>query len=195
MFSHSFFSFPGKKDSDIFEADRLLKKRVNKKGQVEYFVKWRGYGHKYATWEPASNIIDESLIKTLPVEFHLWSFYHLKKKKKKKIKKYNNCCVYQILVTCILDWYVNLMNMWCKLLSCGSQQVAGFKFCWNMWPPLAKQWISPKALVSDFTCTVNLIIMTNIAVCIFNQTECINNWSRAGTCIVTSGTHSIVMCS
>ncbi|XP_061197321.1 chromobox protein homolog 8-like [Saccostrea echinata] len=44
----------------VFAAERLLKKRI-RKARVEYFVKWKGWSHKFNTWEPEENILDHRL--------------------------------------------------------------------------------------------------------------------------------------
>ena len=49
-------------NGQIFAAESLLKKRVRKNGNLEYLVKWKGYGTDYNTWEPESNVIDKRLI-------------------------------------------------------------------------------------------------------------------------------------
>lgn len=36
--------------------ERILDKRKNKKGKVEYLVRWRGYGSEGDTWEPEGNL-------------------------------------------------------------------------------------------------------------------------------------------
>ncbi|XP_074032132.1 uncharacterized protein isoform X2 [Leptinotarsa decemlineata] len=61
----------------FYEVEKILKKRV-RKGVVEYFIKWKGYGSKSNTWEPGSNILDHTLIKNL--EFK-------NKRKSKKCRK------------------------------------------------------------------------------------------------------------
>lgn len=47
----------------VFAAECIMMSRMNKKGRVEYFIKWKGWGHKYNTWEPEQNIIDKRLLK------------------------------------------------------------------------------------------------------------------------------------
>lgn len=48
-------------DDTVYTAERIMKKRV-RKGIVEYFVKWKGWGKKHSTWEPEENILDRVLI-------------------------------------------------------------------------------------------------------------------------------------
>eukprot|EP00276_Gloeochaete_wittrockiana_P012114 CAMPEP_0184373094 /NCGR_PEP_ID=MMETSP1089-20130417/164297_1 /TAXON_ID=38269 ORGANISM="Gloeochaete wittrockiana, Strain SAG46.84" /NCGR_SAMPLE_ID=MMETSP1089 /ASSEMBLY_ACC=CAM_ASM_000445 /LENGTH=934 /DNA_ID=CAMNT_0026715993 /DNA_START=108 /DNA_END=2912 /DNA_ORIENTATION=+ len=38
-----------------FEVEQILKMRLNKEGEVEYLVKWKGFSAKQATWEPEAN--------------------------------------------------------------------------------------------------------------------------------------------
>lgn len=45
----------------VFAAECIQKKRI-RKGRVEYLVKWRGWSHKYNTWEPEENILDVRLL-------------------------------------------------------------------------------------------------------------------------------------
>ncbi|CAL8333554.1 unnamed protein product [Lota lota] len=45
----------------VFAVESIEKKR-NRKGRVEYLVKWRGWSPKYNTWEPEENILDPRLL-------------------------------------------------------------------------------------------------------------------------------------
>uniref|UniRef100_A0A6B0VEQ1 Putative chromodomain of polycomb and chromobox family protein n=1 Tax=Ixodes ricinus TaxID=34613 RepID=A0A6B0VEQ1_IXORI len=45
----------------VFAAECIQKKRI-RKGRAEYLVKWRGWSHKYNTWEPEENILDVRLL-------------------------------------------------------------------------------------------------------------------------------------
>lgn len=45
----------------VYAAERITKKR-EKRGKIEYFVKWKGWSKKYNTWEPEENILDVRLI-------------------------------------------------------------------------------------------------------------------------------------
>ncbi|XP_001600331.2 polycomb group protein Pc [Nasonia vitripennis] len=45
----------------VYAAERITKKR-EKRGKVEYYVKWKGWSKKYNTWEPEENILDVRLI-------------------------------------------------------------------------------------------------------------------------------------
>ncbi|KAK6310330.1 hypothetical protein J4Q44_G00183850 [Coregonus suidteri] len=37
---------------ELYEVERIVDKRKNKKGKMEYLVRWRGYGYEGDTWEP-----------------------------------------------------------------------------------------------------------------------------------------------
>lgn len=41
---------------EFYEVDRVIDKRKNKKGRVEYLVRWRGYGSEGDTWEPETHL-------------------------------------------------------------------------------------------------------------------------------------------
>lgn len=40
----------------LLQVERIVDKRKNKKGKVEYLVRWRGYGFEGDTWEPESHL-------------------------------------------------------------------------------------------------------------------------------------------
>lgn len=40
----------------LLQVERIVDKRKNKKGRVEYLVRWRGYGSEGDTWEPESHL-------------------------------------------------------------------------------------------------------------------------------------------
>ncbi len=40
----------------LLQVERIVDKRKNKKGKVEYLVRWRGYGSEGDTWEPESHL-------------------------------------------------------------------------------------------------------------------------------------------
>ncbi|XP_017351900.1 chromodomain Y-like protein [Ictalurus punctatus] len=42
---------------ELYEVERIVGKRKNKKGKMEYLVRWRGYTFEGDTWEPESNLI------------------------------------------------------------------------------------------------------------------------------------------
>lgn len=41
---------------ELYEVERILGKRKNKKGKTEYLVRWRGYSFEGDTWEPESHL-------------------------------------------------------------------------------------------------------------------------------------------
>ncbi|KAI4893116.1 hypothetical protein NFI96_020624 [Prochilodus magdalenae] len=41
---------------ELYEVERIVGKRKNKKGKMEYLVRWRGYGFEGDTWEPEANL-------------------------------------------------------------------------------------------------------------------------------------------
>lgn len=44
------------KYSFLLQVEKILDKRKNKKGKLEYLVRWRGYGSEGDTWEPEGNL-------------------------------------------------------------------------------------------------------------------------------------------
>ena len=50
------------KGNEQFVVEKVMKKRVGKGGQVEYFIKWQGYPHSENTWEPAQNCVSKNVI-------------------------------------------------------------------------------------------------------------------------------------
>ncbi|KAG5848860.1 hypothetical protein ANANG_G00103920 [Anguilla anguilla] len=41
---------------DLYEVDRIVDKRKNKKGKWEYLIRWKGYGSNEDTWEPEHHL-------------------------------------------------------------------------------------------------------------------------------------------
>ncbi|XP_062843944.1 chromodomain Y-like protein [Trichomycterus rosablanca] len=41
---------------ELYEVERIVGKRKNKKGKTEYLVRWRGYDFEGDTWEPEANL-------------------------------------------------------------------------------------------------------------------------------------------
>ncbi|XP_059200784.1 chromodomain Y-like protein [Centropristis striata] len=41
---------------EFYEVERIVDRRKNKKGKVEYLVRWRGYGSEGDTWEPEGHL-------------------------------------------------------------------------------------------------------------------------------------------
>ena len=49
--------------TEMYEVDKILRKRLNQKGntkkdsgKAEYLVKWVGYSEQECTWEPLKNL-------------------------------------------------------------------------------------------------------------------------------------------
>ncbi|XP_053722075.1 chromodomain Y-like protein 2 isoform X1 [Synchiropus splendidus] len=42
---------------DLYEVERIVDKRRNKKGKLEYLIRWKGYGSKEDTWEPEHHLL------------------------------------------------------------------------------------------------------------------------------------------
>ncbi|XP_005805034.1 chromodomain Y-like protein 2 isoform X1 [Xiphophorus maculatus] len=42
---------------DLYEVERIVDKRRNKKGKWEYLIRWKGYGRKEDTWEPEHHLM------------------------------------------------------------------------------------------------------------------------------------------
>lgn len=53
---------------DSFEVESILDKRRNRKGQLEYFVKWKNYPDTDSTWERASQLTCSDLIEAFEAE-------------------------------------------------------------------------------------------------------------------------------
>jgi hypothetical protein len=49
-------------EEEEYIVDKILDKRKGKNGQVEYLLKWKGYGDDDNTWEPRSNLECQDLI-------------------------------------------------------------------------------------------------------------------------------------
>ncbi|XP_018619457.1 chromodomain Y-like protein 2 [Scleropages formosus] len=42
---------------DLYEVERIVDKRRNKKGKWEYLIRWKGYGPSEDTWEPEHHLL------------------------------------------------------------------------------------------------------------------------------------------
>jgi hypothetical protein len=49
-------------------VDRILSIRTSSAGVTEYFIKWKGWGPKWNTWEPRDNIMDDAVIAKFEAE-------------------------------------------------------------------------------------------------------------------------------
>ncbi|KAH7961880.1 hypothetical protein HPB52_013010 [Rhipicephalus sanguineus] len=52
----------------VYIVEKILKKRVNAAGKVEYLLKWKGYPDSENCWEPEENIISKRLIQLFEKE-------------------------------------------------------------------------------------------------------------------------------
>ncbi|KAM9665040.1 LOW QUALITY PROTEIN: chromodomain Y-like protein [Dama dama] len=43
---------------ELYDVERVIDKRQNKKGKTEYVVQWKGYGREDATWEPEQHLVN-----------------------------------------------------------------------------------------------------------------------------------------
>ncbi|XP_013204517.2 chromodomain Y-like protein [Microtus ochrogaster] len=43
---------------ELYEVERIVDKRKNKKGKTEYLVRWKGYGSEDDTWEPEQHLVN-----------------------------------------------------------------------------------------------------------------------------------------
>lgn len=46
---------PSKSDAE-WEVEDVVSHRISKKGELEFFIKWKGYKSSENTWEPESNV-------------------------------------------------------------------------------------------------------------------------------------------
>ncbi|KAB0354193.1 hypothetical protein FD755_023118 [Muntiacus reevesi] len=45
---------------ELYEVERIIDKRQNKKGKTEYLVRWKGCGREDASWEPEQHLVDSA---------------------------------------------------------------------------------------------------------------------------------------
>ena len=53
---------PSEEDEEEYVVEKILKHRTTKKGETEYFLKWKGFPPEENTWEPAKNLNCPELI-------------------------------------------------------------------------------------------------------------------------------------
>ena len=49
-------------EENVFEVEKILDKRINSSGIVQYFLKWKNFSNEYNTWEPEQNLNCRKLI-------------------------------------------------------------------------------------------------------------------------------------
>lgn len=43
----------------VYEVDKIINSRKTKKGNIEFYIKWKGWVSKYNSWEPENNVSDD----------------------------------------------------------------------------------------------------------------------------------------
>merc|ERR1712218_487924 len=51
-----------KQDEEEYSVEKILDKRFDPNGKVEYLIKWKGYDDSDNTWEPIENIFCDDLL-------------------------------------------------------------------------------------------------------------------------------------
>jgi hypothetical protein len=50
-------------DERVYEVEKILNHKENELGELQYFVKWKGYPSYYNSWEPVDRFIDQECIR------------------------------------------------------------------------------------------------------------------------------------
>ena len=66
-------------DEDDYEVEKIMDKRVAKKGKVEYLVKWKNFDDPADyTWEPVNNLEDvRDMVAKFEKELEGKLFFHI----------------------------------------------------------------------------------------------------------------------
>jgi len=76
-----------KSSSDAEEVEYIVETILDKRtsyDKVEYFLKWKGYGDEYNTWEPKENLDCDELIRVFEVKYKQYEKDNPKRGRKRK---------------------------------------------------------------------------------------------------------------